>query len=172
MLWLDASNNENGGKFPVVRGEASSEGSLFLNPSHLSFSLLSGMHSGWKQRAQKLWLEDSRDLCWLLSPAVCTKTAIQNIFWRSWKDGSGAKKQSSSSETSLDTRKRPLDFRRPPMLGPAGTNRVNIFIPLGPYGPVQTLPLCVFLPVRKFPSLLKSSWITWNFLIDLTVEIT
>lgn len=83
-LLLHARNSGNRGKFPVVKGETNSKGSLCLTflPAHTSAP---AVHFGSEWGVHNLWLEDHSDSCWL----CCLMCAwIQpTTFWgsRGWR---------------------------------------------------------------------------------------
>lgn len=80
MVWLQARNSGNGGKFPVVKGESNSKGSLCPTPlpAHTSAP---AVHFGSEWGVHNVWLEDHSDSCWLCC-LMCAWIQLTN-FWGS-----------------------------------------------------------------------------------------
>lgn len=144
FLWLEVK--------PTVSEVCPSVSFPLLPPSTPEPSS-SGLHSGWGQGAQAGGQKSQGHSCCLLLPAACSEAATKKSFWRCCKDGRVPSRHSSSSE-----RKRTPNYRRVPLLDPQhtqGPNWVNTNMPLGPFGPVKTLPLCVWVrPWENF----QDSW--------------
>lgn len=106
--------------FPVVRGEANSEGSL-------SLALLPSRHPSLQVCIQVGGREHSRAETrralrfMFLLPAVCSEAATENTSWRFWKDGRAPSKYSFSSERAAGHQRKALLIEEVPSPRPQHT---------------------------------------------------